>query len=262
MIKFIATDMDGTLLNSQHELPSELEGILEELHKRGIIFAAASGRQYYNLEKCFEGLSEHMMFIAENGTFAVYKGKEIFVDALNRELALELVRRGRDIEDGYIVLCGKTSAYVENLDPRFIAEVEKYYERYEIVENLETVDDDILKVTICDFKGAEDNSNHVFADFRDKAKITVSGYLWLDMVDPNVNKGTAIKKVQELLDITPEETMVFGDYLNDYEMMQNAYYSYAMANAHEELKKVARFVTKSNDENGVCYEIKKILDRE
>ena len=50
--------------------------------------------------------------------------------------------------------------------------------------------------------------------------------------------------------------MVFGDYLNDLEMMESAYYSYAMANAHDTLTKVARFTAKSNDENGVVQAIK------
>ena len=52
--------------------------------------------------------------------------------------------------------------------------------------------------------------------------------------------------------------MVFGDYLNDLEMMVSAYHSYAMENAHDDLKKVARFRAKSNDENGVVQAIKSV----
>ena len=54
--------------------------------------------------------------------------------------------------------------------------------------------------------------------------------------------------------------MVFGDYLNDLEMMSSAYHSYAMENAHDDLKKVARFRTKSNDESGVVHAIKAMLN--
>ncbi len=54
--------------------------------------------------------------------------------------------------------------------------------------------------------------------------------------------------------------MVFGDYLNDLEMMESAYHSYAMENAHEDLKKVSRFIThKNNDEDGVMYQIKEVI---
>ena len=77
MIKLIATDMDGTLLNSKNEIQDGFYEVFNKLEEKGIIFAAASGRQYYNLLKRFEGIEDKMMFIAENGTFVVYKGKEL-----------------------------------------------------------------------------------------------------------------------------------------------------------------------------------------
>ena len=80
------------------------------------------------------------------------------------------------------------------------------------------------------------------------------------MMAKGVNKGLAIKKIQEKLGIKHEETMVFGDYLNDLEMMDSAYHSYAMDNAHDDLKKVARFIAKSNDECGVVQAIKESLN--
>lgn len=78
-----------------------------------------------------------MLFIAENGTFVVYKEKELVVNGLDRELANELIRIGRTIENSNVVLCGKNSAYVESSDERFLGEVRKYYERCEIVDDLE-----------------------------------------------------------------------------------------------------------------------------
>ena len=116
-----------------------------------------------------------------------------------------------------------------------------------------------MKVTICDFRGSEENSNNYFVEYRDKAQVTVSGDIWLDITSKNINKGVAIKEIQELLGINYEETVVFGDYLNDLEMMESGYYSYAMKNAHDDLKKVARFIAKSNDENGVVEAIKELI---
>lgn len=256
MIKFIATDMDGTLLNSNNEIHADFYPMFQSLKEKDIIFAAASGRQYYNLLERFKDIKDDMMFIAENGTFVVYKGKEIIVNSLKKNIAKELIKIGRTIPNSYVILCGKTSAYIENHDERLVKQTAKYYERYKIVEDLTVVDDDILKVTICDFDGAENNSNKYFNDYRDKVQVTVSGKIWLDMVAKGINKGIAINEIQELLNIDYKETMVFGDYLNDLEMMESAYYSYAMANAHDTLKKVARFMAKSNDENGVVQAIK------
>ena len=226
--------------------------------EKDIIFAAASGRQYYNLLERFKDIKDDMMFIAENGTFVVYKGKELIVNSLEKNIAKELIEIGRTIPNSYVILCGKNSAYIESHDERLIKQTAKYYERYKIVEDLTSIDDDILKVTICDFNGSENNSNNYFDEYRDKVQITVSGEIWLDIVAKGINKGVAINEIQNLLNIDYKETMVFGDYLNDLEMMSSAYHSYAMANAHDTLKKAARFIAKSNDENGVIQAIKSV----
>ncbi|WP_066895030.1 HAD family hydrolase [Clostridium nigeriense] len=259
MIKLIASDMDGTLLNSNNEINEEFFEVFNKLKEKNIIFAAASGRQYYNLLNRFEKINDDIMFIAENGTFVVYKGKEILVNSLDRDVARELIKIGRNIDNSYVIVCGKTSAYIESRDERLVKETKKYYERYEIVDDLTKVEDDILKVTICDFSGSEFNSNNYYKEYWDKLQVTVSGELWLDITAKGVNKGVAIEKVQDLFDITPKETMVFGDYLNDLEMMGKAYYSYAMENAHEDLKKVSNFIAKSNNENGVVEAIKEVI---
>lgn len=259
MIKFIATDMDGTLLNKRNEIHNEFFEIFEKLENKNITFAAASGRQYFNLAKRFESIKDRMMFIAENGTFVVYKGEELFINALDKNIATELIEIGRKIENANVILCGKKAAYIENANVDFVKEVQKYYEIYEIVKDINEVEDDILKVTICDFSGSQNNSNSYYNDYREKLQVTVSGEIWLDITAKGANKGVAIKALQEKLGITFEETMVFGDYLNDLEMMEVAYHSYAMENAHEDLKKVARFTAKSNDENGVVEAIKNHL---
>ena len=258
MIKFIATDMDGTLLNSNNEIHADFYPMFQSLKEKDIIFAAASGRQYYNLLERFKDIKDDMMFIAENGTFVVYKGKELIVNSLEKNIAKELIEIGRTIPNSYVIICGKNSAYIESHDERLIKQTAKYYERYKIVEDLTSIDDDILKVTICDFIGTENNSNNYFDEYRDKVQITVSGEIWLDIVAKGINKGVAINEIQNLLNIDYKETMVFGDYLNDLEMMSSAYHSYAMANAHDTLKKAARFIAKSNDENGVIQAIKSV----
>ena len=258
MIKFIATDMDGTLLNSNNEIHADFYPMFQSLKEKDIIFAAASGRQYYNLLERFKDIKDDMMFIAENGTFVVYKGKELIVNSLEKNIAKELIEIGKTIPNSYVILCGKNSAYIESHDERLIKQTAKHYERYKIVGDLTSSDDDILKVTICDFNGSENNSNNYFDEYRDKVQITVSGEIWLDIVAKGINKGVAINEIQNLLNIDYKETMVFGDYLNDLEMMSSAYHSYAMANAHDTLKKAARFIAKSNDENGVIQAIKSV----
>lgn len=257
MIKLIASDMDGTLLNDHDKINEEFFHILNEISKKNILFTVASGRQYYNLLNKFYKAKDDIVYIAENGSYVIYQGRELFSSVLDKTMVKFLVRLGRKIEDCGIIICGKEFAYVEENYEKFIKEVEKYYLKYKIVDSLDYVSEDILKVTLCDFKGALENSFKIFSDtYGGKLQITVSGRYWIDIINKTVNKGVAIKLLQEKFNIKPEETMVFGDYFNDIEMFHSAYYSYAMENAPEDVKKHARFIAKRNVDNGVLEIIK------
>ena len=79
------------------------------------------------------------------------------------------------------------------------------------------------------------------------------------MLNTNVNKGSAVQKVAEHLKITPEKIMCIGDQGNDLAMLKYAGLGVAMGNAPEEVKKVAKFVTLSNEEHGVAVAINKFI---
>ncbi|HSJ12136.1 MAG TPA: HAD family hydrolase [Gillisia sp.] len=259
MIKLIITDMDGTLLNDRHEIHPEFWEIEQELSEKGILLAVASGRQYYNLESRFRRLNDRMIYFAENGTHVVHRSKDLFVNELDPEAARKFITAGRKIEGVQLVLCCKGSAFVESRDEAFISEIKQYYERLEYVEDLTLVKDSILKVTICDWKGVENNSYPAFKEFEQDYKVAIAARIFLDITNITANKGTAIKKVQQQLGISPQETLVFGDYLNDLEMMQNAGMSYAMKNAHQEIIKISTHITKfDNNENGVLETLKSL----
>ena len=84
----------------------------------------------------------------------------------------------------------------------------------------------------------------------------------MDCMAPGINKGQAVKLLQESLGISPKETMVFGDQMNDIEMLQQAYYSFAVGNARPEVKKAARFQTDVNVRDGVLKILKLYLAKE
>ena len=262
-IRLIACDMDGTLLDDEDAIHDDFWPLIDALHERGVVFCPASGRQYYNLLERFEPIADEIVFIAENGTYVVRDGHELSSDCLDRQVARELIDVARDLNargaDVGAVLCGKASAYIERTDAPFLAEVDKYYHRLQIVEDLNTVDDDILKVAIYDFESSEDVSAPAYAHFLDTHQVVVSGQHWLDVMDMHANKGSGIRHIQQALDITRDQTMVFGDFLNDLEMMDEATYSFAMANAHPELAARARFRAPENTDNGVVRTIKSVL---
>lgn len=257
MIKLIAVDMDGTLLNSSHEINDEFWPVFEELRKMGIIFSAASGRQYHNLLNRFHTIKDDIIFIAENGSYVMRNGEELYSQILGEEKIFEFIDLARKTDEVYSVLCGKKSAYIENNREDFVEEVKKYYDKCEFVDDLKKVNDDILKIALYDFKDSETNCYEAFKKYEEEYKVVVSAKHWLDIMNKTVNKGLAIKKVQELLGITKAETMAFGDYLNDLELLKNVEHSYAMENAHPKIKEISKYIAESNDENGVVEAIKK-----
>jgi len=259
-IKLVVTDLDGTLLNTKKEIPPEFWDVHRQLAGKGVLFGIASGRPLPGLVSAFSSIGHETLFIAGNGTIVQYKGEVIYQNALDLKSAARFVTTARAIDGAEVVFCGNDVAYVESSNQEFLGEVAKYYNKLKIVRDLTLIEETILKVAILDFKGAETNSYLHFRQYEGEYNVVVSGPEWLDVTNITANKGFAIKIIQEKLGISNEETMVFGDYLNDLEMMQVAGHSYAMKNAHPDILEASRYVTDfDNDENGVVEIIRKHL---
>jgi Cof subfamily protein (haloacid dehalogenase superfamily) len=259
-IRLIATDMDGTLVDDHKRIHDELWPLVDELHARGITFCPASGRQYHNLRQEFEDVADELVFVAENGAWVVARDEELFSDGLELDVARAVASRVRSIPGAGAVLCGKRSAYVERQDPPFLDQAAAYYARLRVVPDLLEVEgDEVLKVAVYDFASAEEGAAPRLADLRATHQVAVSGRHWVDVMSPVANKGRALRRLQERLGVTPDQTMVFGDFLNDLEMMDAATYSFAMANAHPLLKQRASWVAPANSANGVVRAIRTVL---
>ncbi|MGB8021028.1 MAG: HAD family hydrolase [Candidatus Nanopelagicales bacterium] len=262
-IRLIACDMDGTLLDDDDAVHDDFWPMIDKLHERGITFCPASGRQYFNLRERFEPIADEVIFIAENGTFVVREGKELSSDCLDPLVARELIRLSRIVNSDFayigVVLCGKGAAYVERTDSRFLDQVAKYYHRLAQVDDLLAVEDEFLKVAIYDFLPAAHVAAPAFGRFRRTHQVVISGQHWVDVMNLTANKGAAIRHIQDALGVTRDQTMVFGDFLNDREMMDEATYSFAMANAHPLLAARASYVAPENTDNGVVRTINAVL---
>lgn len=96
----------------------------------------------------------------------------------------------------------------------------------------------------------------------DLKNITIgqSAFNNIEANSPDSNKGQALKKLLEILDIKIDEVMAIGDNTNDLAMLNIVPHSVAMGNAHDEIKKVCKFVTKNNDESGVAHAINSFIN--
>ena len=261
MIKVIFSDMDGTLLDENSQLPAEFDEVMAELKKRGVIFAPTSGRQYFALLHQMGKYADDFLFLAENGAFSCYRGEEMFSSVIDKQEYMKVLNKALSLGNVYPVVSGKKKGYVLRLWEPYFGELDKYYTQAEYVDSFEDIDDDFIKLAIAD-NVEEDSVKNIWEPMSDVDTYlhrTLSSNVWVDYLNPEANKGWAVRKVQEKFGFKPEECAAFGDYMNDYEMMQEVYYGYAMENAHPDLKKVARFQCRSNKEHGVMEQIKEFI---
>lgn len=171
-----------------------------------------------------------------------------------------LRRLAADGTDLAIVLCGKRGAVVERADERFLEAAGQYFADLTVVDDLLEHDDDILKLTVIDFHDPDAVAAGLAA-FSATHQIVVSSERWVDIMSRSIDKGLAVRALQERLNVTPAQTAVFGDYLNDLQMMDAAEHSFAMANAHPTVRESARHTARSNAEHGVVDAIERLLAR-
>ncbi|MGW1065672.1 Cof-type HAD-IIB family hydrolase [Streptomyces aureus] len=263
-IRLVVSDMDGTLLDAEGRVPEGLWPLLTDLRRRGVVFSPASGRQYATLAHLFGGADDGMVFIAENGAFVVRDGAEVSSDPLDPAVSARLVKSVRQLADEGVnvgvVVCGKRAAYIERRDPAFLDEVVRYYHAHELVDDATAVDDEIVKVAIFDFGQIERTTAPALASFADTHRVVVSSEHWIDVMNHTADKGVAVRRLQEHLGIGPDQTMVFGDYLNDLGMLDAAEWSYAMANAHPDVLARARHMAPAHTDDGVVRTIRNVLD--
>lgn len=246
MINIIIADLDGTLLqNGAQEVSRRALELIKELHRKGIIFVAASGRQYANLFRLFKDASEHMAFICENGALIMYAGKVIQKSSMERNTALKLIEDIYQREGCEVLASGQNTSYLKPKDNTYTDRIANILKNNtKIVENHETVTEDFIKISVYEKAGIMEHSAAYFINkWQDKVKCTVSGFGWLDFVNKNVNKGMALLALLDVLHIPASEAMAFGDNYNDLEMLSLVKYGYVMENAVEEIKSMYQYHT-------------------
>ena len=256
MIKLIVTDMDGTLLDENGHLPEGFTDILDRIMAKNIKLVVASGRPYYTLQTNFGPVGRYLSYICENGALVVDNNKVIFESKIDNNIVTELIKCSKEVAGNVTILCSAKCAYVEECSDEHLAEIRKYYTNIEIVNDLNKVNDDIIKVTFCNLKNSLENLNTIFKPkFGDKLNVVGSGEIWIDISNRDVNKGIALNNLMKTDNISKEETMVLGDYYNDIEMLQQAEYSFVMENAPEDMKQYGKYIAASNVEHGVLRAI-------
>ena len=251
-IRLVVSDMDGTLLNSKSEISPRFFEAQKALEALGVEFVAASGRQYNSIYDKLQHVQDRVTIVAENGGYVKRGEKELDAEFISRAVVLKTLPLLRSIDGAHIVVCAKDNAYIESKSSKFEGVLSEYYSSYQVVEDLDDLKhNQVFKIAIYHFGNAEKDLYPNLSSLEKELQVKVSGSNWVDISGLLVNKGRAIRMLQAMHGLTKNETMVFGDFNNDLEMLQEAEYSYAMANAHPNVKRIANFSTTSNDDFGV-----------
>ena len=264
MIRLIATDLDGTLLDPTGNMPEGVFETIEKLHRKGILFCAASGRQLAGLRELFRLVADKMLFIAENGALIVRGSETLRTDVIPREQVLQVLEAVRQVPDAHPLLCTPEKAYYEEYSQPFVHFVQISYisngqrDLYEVAER-ETV----CKIAVYDERGPENNGMKILPPLLPGLRLIPSGGNWMDVSEHSANKGDALRFVQEKFFLSADECAAFGDHMNDYEMLLACGHPYLPANAYPLLQE--RFAGKaavipSNAENGVLQALNAIAD--
>ncbi|MFV0380631.1 MAG: HAD family hydrolase [Breznakia sp.] len=259
MIKLVFTDMDGTLLHEDKTMPKESEDMFIKLYQKGVACGVASGRPLLSLQTLFPNFQQYATFIADNGAVIYHQGEILYKSILPLDWVREAVRATMDDTSNHPLLCTVKNAYALNRSRHHDRTLRNYYPEIIYVDDLLSVDEEIIKVTIYDDIDAKENTYPKLEHMLDRAKVTISAVEWTDITMPGIHKGFAVKKIQERLQITKDESMAFGDYYNDLELLENVKYSYAMENAVSQVKQVSNFMCPSNEEDGVLQVLKKVF---
>lgn len=262
-VKLVVCDMDGTLLNSNHEVSDSFFKLHKQLKAKNIHFVAASGRQYHSIVEKLKPIKNDISIIAENGGVLCFNNTFKVFNPLSKTHIQNIVEQARSIKHVEIIVCGKTKAYLESKNQYFIETVKEYYPEQKIVTDVTkhlNEEEEILKIALYHPKSSE---IYLYPEFKSLSKqliLKVSGMHWLDISSLENNKGNTLSQLQQSLNITNAETVAIGDYTNDIEMLAQVEFSYAMENAHESVKNTAKYYTTSNDNFGVENVLKDILN--
>ncbi|MBO5487225.1 MAG: HAD family phosphatase [Eubacterium sp.] len=276
MIRLIAFDMDGTLLNEKKKIDLETKKVLERAAACGIILLPATGRPFCGVSEELSGLKGLKYILTTNGA-GIYDwetGQCIHEDSMPLEQFLPLLERLEPLEvmsDAFV----KGGSYMSEKNMKLIDEMDVSPEIKRYIRNSRTCvvnqteylrekGDDVEKLTINfvpDSKGGKRDYDKVVDILKDFPEFNaVSGGMHnIEVTGKNISKASGLSWLAHKLGIRREEIIAFGDSGNDADMLRYAGIGIAMGNAEPIAIEAADYVTKKNTENGIAWALKQYM---
>lgn len=265
MYKLIALDMDGTLLREDKTISEATKKAIQQAKKKGVKVVLASGRPLEGIERYLEELdllSEEDFVVSFNGA-VVQKTK-------TKEIISHITLKGEDLKFLYelskelganIHAFSKEGCITPELTKYSILEgtingIDVKVVDYNTIDNNE----EIIKIMMVEEPEIlEKVISQLPKEVHEKYTVVRSAPYFLEFLNKKANKGAGVEALAQQLHIDSKDVICMGDAGNDEHMIRYAGLGVAMENAFEEIKEIADFVTKSNDEDGVAYVINKFI---
>ena len=260
-IKLIASDMDGTLLDENGQVPPETFDLILALRERGVRFVASSGRRYDRLCDFFSPVKDRMDFVASNGAQVFADGVQIDREVYSHLAIRRLAKTVAMFPNMHLALFDRTKSYLLDDEDKFVREVDKDLPNVERIYELPSPQVSIIKASIfCDDGNVMDNAYVLQREVGGLFTFAPSGSSYIDAMQPGISKASGIAQVMEYHGIDASEVMAFGDAMNDYEIIRFVGTGCAMANGRPALRAVADRVIGSNVEHAVQFEMRRVLE--
>lgn len=269
--KMLVMDMDGTLLSDEKNISGKNREALEEAYKRGVKIVISTGRIFTSAVVYRDMIGLDIPIIASNGAYIREKNDEvIYTKPLGVSNAMEIIKKVKEYKL-YGHLFSWDTIFTEKLvyasfnytkwnkglpeDKRVKIHMIKDMEWEDIIGSNK---DTVLKAVIADENLELLNSLRCELSKLD-VEIARSYYNNIEIMNKGVSKGNAVDVLAQYYNISKDEVICIGDSENDISMLAYAGLGIAMENGTEDVKKAAKFITLSNQDDGVAYAIDKFL---
>ena len=262
MIRLIVSDLDGTLMHNDRSIANRFFEQYHELKRRGIRFVPASGNQVATMRQILAPIADDpdLIYIADNGGLIMQGNRILYEQPIPESALLTSLDLLRQYPQCIKVFNGSEGALIDESDRERAGDALIYLQQYRYVDDLRNHPARIYKFAIADFTGhIAEICEALKPHLPEGVRLATSGNGWMDVTNANANKGLTLTWLQNYLGITPDETLAFGDQMNDAEMLGRAKISYAMANCDPKLRAHATNIAASNEEDGAVKIIEQLL---
>ena len=268
MIKAIFIDIDGTLRDSNRNLSKRTIDTIKRISNKGILVILCSGRpRKYTEQISRECFASRYIITSSGGNIYDYEqNKVLYANEMNKEAIIKLyeITNSEDVRFIMNVGEGRVVNKVKNADQekKLEEDIREFVYKNNVVQcTIADSDFDKIKNLIPKIEEVENveikNRHKSLLDTKFKDDKTI----FCDIANIDSNKGNAVKKLLEILNIKKEETIAIGDDINDLSMFEQVGYKVAMKNAVDIVKENADEITLSNDEDGVAVFLDKIIKK-